>query len=488
MTPKTHLRTVLLGLDIIAIALAWILPLVFPFRTTMSDPERDSYPLNVFLYLLGGILGSLGAMAAKRLYKSRVCEMRTQEIILVAHLAPLIAVFSLIGCRLAGEAHLARVPLLTAALFFLFVNIGRMGFRHWLLNARQQGRFVRNVILIGANEQGLALYKLLKRSPELGFRIRGVIGSRDDMRQHLFDVPWLGDGSDLDTVLRTTGVNGVFVAPQAFDETRLHAITRTLLNHHVHIRITTGIRGIDHRRFRSNSLGYEPVVYLEHVRLEGWQVACKRVMDVAIASAVLIIASPLMLLTAVGIKLRDGGPILFRQERIGHHGNRFRMMKFRSMVINADAQLEQLKKNNVRQGPLFKLQSDPRVTGIGRVLRATSIDELPQLFNVLRGDMSLVGPRPALPSEVAQFDEAHLVRHHVKPGITGLWQVEARDDPSFESYQRFDVFYVENWSVLLDLSILIATAKVVLVRALRILPGVSRRLRAITVAPVTVLE
>jgi lipopolysaccharide/colanic/teichoic acid biosynthesis glycosyltransferase len=161
--------------------------------------------------------------------------------------------------------------------------------------------------------------------------------------------------------------------------------------------------------------------------------------------------------------------VFFRQQRVGRDGEPFTILKLRTMVVDAEARLAELVSQNQREGILFKLANDPRITPVGRILRATSLDELPQLINVVRGDMSLVGPRPALPVEVAQFDEELLARQRVRPGITGLWQVEARDSASFQAYQRLDLFYVENWSVSLDLAILLSTVQTVAVRAARAL-------------------
>jgi lipopolysaccharide/colanic/teichoic acid biosynthesis glycosyltransferase len=189
-----------------------------------------------------------------------------------------------------------------------------------------------------------------------------------------------------------------------------------------------------------------------------------------------------MALIALAIKLTDRGPVLFRQKRVGKGGELFNMLKFRSMVVDAEARLAELTADNERVGPLFKLERDPRVTRIGRFIRATSLDELPQLFNVLRGEMSIVGPRPALPDEVAQFDNRLLDRLQMPPGITGLWQVEARDNPHFGAYRRLDLFYVDNWSLNLDLVILVATIEQVLSKAVRSLIGRRRE------APVPVMR
>jgi lipopolysaccharide/colanic/teichoic acid biosynthesis glycosyltransferase len=205
--------------------------------------------------------------------------------------------------------------------------------------------------------------------------------------------------------------------------------------------------------------------------LKRWQAAVKRTMDVVLGSVVLVCAAPVLLVAAIAVKLDDGGPILYRQERVGRDARRFNVLKLRTMVEDASAQLKVLQAHNERTGPLFKLSSDPRVTRVGKFLRATSIDELPQLANVVRGDMSLVGPRPALPSEVEQFDHELQERISVPPGLTGLWQVEARDNPSFHAYRRLDLFYVDNWSLTMDLAIIAGTILVVAGRAARAIRG-----------------
>jgi exopolysaccharide biosynthesis polyprenyl glycosylphosphotransferase len=188
----------------------------------------------------------------------------------------------------------------------------------------------------------------------------------------------------------------------------------------------------------------------------------KRVIDVTLAILVLIVLSPLMIALAVWVRLDSSGPIFYKAERIGRKGRTFRCFKFRTMVANADRLRKDLAHLNEREDILFKITNDPRITKVGARLRRYSLDELPQLFNVLKGDMSLVGPRPPLASEVAKYDIAHLRRLDVLPGMTGLWQVEARQDPSFDSYISLDTAYVENWNLLLDLRILARTISVVL--------------------------
>ena len=233
------------------------------------------------------------------------------------------------------------------------------------------------------------------------------------------------------------------------------------------MQLSTGLQGIDHRRLRASTVGYEPVLYLERPDTERWRTHAKRAIDLVFASVVLVLVAPFLVVAAALIKLGDRGPVLFRQERIGRNGRRFDVLKLRTMRVDAEAQLEELAARNERTGPLFKLENDPRVTPIGRILRATSFDEIPQLFNVLRGQMSLVGPRPALAAEFEQFDDELQLRQQLTPGVTGLWQLEARDNPSFRTYRRFDLYYLRNWSISLDLMILLLTVFAVTIRALR---------------------
>jgi len=247
---------------------------------------------------------------------------------------------------------------------------------------------------------------------------------------------------------------------------------RTLLGADIHVHLSSGLTGISYKRLRPLPLAREPLFYIEQLRPSAAHRVAKRILDVVLASVVLFFTSPIFILAALMVKLGDRkAPVIYRSERVGRGGKEFTLYKLRSMKPDADARLEEFKALNQRHGPLFKLKEDPRVTRVGRLMRQTSIDELPQLFNVLKGDMSMVGPRPALAHEVAEFDAELLARQQVAPGITGLWQVEARDNPSFNAYRRLDLFYLENWSLLLDLTIMCGTVIVIGGRAMSVVTG-----------------
>jgi exopolysaccharide biosynthesis polyprenyl glycosylphosphotransferase len=224
------------------------------------------------------------------------------------------------------------------------------------------------------------------------------------------------------------------------------------------------MRDIATRRVTVRPLGRYPVLSIEPVARTGWRAVFKRTFDVVAATLALIVASPILAVAAIAIRIDSGPGVLFSQTRVGRNGQPFRLYKLRTMVNNAEDMLDDLKDQNVAAGPMFKMVDDPRVTRVGGFLRKSSLDELPQLLNVLTGDMSLVGPRPAMPHEALQWNDDLRERLRVQPGITGNWQVNGRFTASLEDYQRLDLYYVDNWSVVTDLVILLKTIPAVLRR------------------------
>jgi exopolysaccharide biosynthesis polyprenyl glycosylphosphotransferase len=359
--------------------------------------------------------------------------------------------------RLGAAALKPATIILGQILAFLFVYISRTAYRSALRRARRLGRFTRPVVIIGTGDEAYELLRLMVDEPELGYNVLGVIGRAHEMAERPFSVPYLGPTSDAVRIIRERGASGAIVGASSLAFRELNNTVRSMLDAGIHVQVSGGLLGFDASRLRSNPIGREAAFYLEQVQLSGWQSRVKRVLDIVLASVALLFAAPIIGLFALVVKKQDKGPAFFKQQRVGLNGELFTMIKLRTMVVDAEARLAALLAKNERKGPLFKMDNDPRFTKVGRIMDATSINELPQLWNVLKGEMSLVGPRPALAREVAKFNDRLLVRHKVKPGITGLWQVESRDDPSFADYERCDVFYVENWSVRLDLMILLQT-------------------------------
>ena len=446
------------GADCAAITLASFVTLTFQLGAPVDARRRVAL-------LVAFVLVNLASIAANKLYRARVCSVRALETatLLRANVISLVLMMA-IRTRISPSIRVRHL-LVAQVLAFVGVLVARSLYRKVLERARRLGRFMRPVVLVGTGDEGFEMLQLLQGEPELGYDVRGVIGTREEYSRLRFNVPFLGGTDDVVDATRRVGATGAILGVSALDFRELNRVVRALLTAGVHVQVSGGLVGIAAGRLRSNPIGREAAFYLEQVSLTGWQSSVKRAIDVVLGSLLIIPALPIMGILALIVRRTDGGPALFRQQRIGLDGQPFTILKLRTMVVDAEARLAELMRRNERTGPLFKLERDPRLTRIGRYMDATSLNELPQLFNVVRGDMSLVGPRPALAREVQEFDERLMMRHLVRPGITGLWQIESRDSPSFSDYERCDVFYVENWSVQLDLAILLQTAGTVLERA-----------------------
>jgi exopolysaccharide biosynthesis polyprenyl glycosylphosphotransferase len=323
-----------------------------------------------------------------------------------------------------------------------------------------RGKLQRAVVLVGTNAEAETVYRNLLDTPDLGYQVVGVVGDGDRFAN---GQPVLGPVDDALEVAARTGATGVIVATTAVDATAINRLTRQLMEAGIHVELTSSLLGIDSERLTVRPLGMHPMIYVEAVHRRGWRAMAKRTFDIVGAALGLILLAPLLAVVAVLIKLDSRGTVLFAQARVGKGERPFRILKFRTMVPNAEDMLVDLWSSNQVDGPLFKMREDPRVTGIGKYLRRLSLDELPQLWNVLRGQMSLVGPRPALASELAtwtaEFRESRL---RIRPGLTGMWQVSGRSNMSFADYVRLDLYYVDNWSLWRDSAIVAKTIPVVL--------------------------
>jgi exopolysaccharide biosynthesis polyprenyl glycosylphosphotransferase len=459
------LRRLLVGFDVFAFTAGWLVALSLPD----SVLGRHTTTWTVTLaQLAAGIGVGLVAMAVQRLYLARVCGVRAAELsrTLRAVVASGIAVAIVTALM---DAHLPASRTVTGAGVAFVLAAGLRGIYGSMLRERRARGFNRRpIVIVGTNHEAEELAELVATHPEFGYEPVGVIGDRDEFESWSTSLPFLGPVERTTDLASLASANGALIAASSLEPTQLKRVTRDLLQTDLHVHLSSGLWGIDHRRLRSVPLAHEPIFYLERISISRLNLALKRVLDVVCAGVALIFATPVIAISAIAVKLYDRGPVLFRQVRVGKDGEHFHVYKLRTMVPNAEELVADLRETaNFRDGPLFKMERDPRLTKVGRILEAASIDELPQLFNVLQGTMSLVGPRPALPSEAEQFDEELLERFSVPPGITGLWQVEARDNPSFRAYRRLDLFYVENWSITLDLAILVETAWSVVSRIFR---------------------
>jgi len=328
----------------------------------------------------------------------------------------------------------------------------RLILQYW----RLKGKNIRYVLILGSGQAAHSYLDKINENPQLGYKVIGYLANEHNG----LNIPYLGDYSNLEKILRKNVVDVTVVTVSLSDERIIKCLdlldlmgkTVTILLDDIVAKVTRS-RSVDFG-------GLLMVAYDSHPRFP-IQELVKRSMDVVFSSLGLIVISPILLLTAIAVKATSEGPVFFAQERVGINGRIFKMLKFRSMIINAEELKAKLAHLNEMSGPVFKIKNDPRVTSIGKILRKTSIDELPQLWNVLIGEMSLVGPRPPLLSEVNLYDSKHRKRLSVKPGITCIWQISGRNDVDFEEWMEMDAEYVDRWSLWMDIKILTKTVPVV---------------------------
>ena len=459
-TPKgSGLRLRLLIADIIAVTGSWLVlgTMNLPPASTLrrwSAALAAAVISVVFLHLLG-------------LYRTRMCVQPAQQATRIA-VAVLAGALTLELLRRDAERSYGAA-IIAACFCVLAVMALRWTYAQWLRAQRARGRYLRGLVMIGGNDDAASVWTMLDSEPELGYEVRAVIGKLR-RRSDLAGLPNSPSIESLPEIAQQTDASGVLLVANALSAAEVHRVIELATASGLHVQVWPGFSGLGTRRVRRLPMSGETFFYVEPERHSAWQSATKRTIDVMVAGLGLLISLPVLVLACAAIRLVDGGPALYRQVRIGREQRPFVLYKLRTMALGAD-DLDLAMINERTDGPLFKAVHDPRVTRVGAILRAMSIDEIPQLFNVLTGTMSLVGPRPALPQEAAQFDPELQRRHAVKPGVTGLWQLEARDNPSFHAYRRLDLFYVNNWSNSMDLFILLATVPMVIARALGVAGG-----------------
>jgi len=343
--------------------------------------------------------------------------------------------------------------------------VGRKMLRTWLVRRRRSGSMTTNILVIGGARSAQSIDNYFDRHPEAGFKVTGVwVPDEDDLTDRWLSpgrsVPMLGSSRELVEALAISEAAAVIVTDtEHLGHAGLKNLTWELQTHGVDLMVSPNVMDVATPRITLRNVGSMPFLHLEKPQYEGATRWGKVLFDKAFAITAILALAPVLLGAAVAVRLTSRGPIFYRSERIGVGGAPFEMLKFRSMELNADRNKTDLEPDH--PGVLFKMKDDPRVTKVGRVLRRYSIDELPQLFNVVRGDMSIVGPRPPLRSEVEQYDEGVGRRLLVKQGITGLWQVSGRSDLSWVDTVRLDLDYVENWSLVRDMQIIWRTVRAV---------------------------
>ncbi|MBI1318272.1 MAG: exopolysaccharide biosynthesis polyprenyl glycosylphosphotransferase [Candidatus Hydrogenedens sp.] len=334
-----------------------------------------------------------------------------------------------------------------------------------LWSLRSHGRNERMMLIVGVNERTQELVRVIRNHPHYGYRIAGVLEEDPDRTRMLeeFNIAYLGNFDSLEEVLIKQVIDEVYIClPVRSRYETIQKMAHLCEGVGVGVRMIADLFPLRLATSRYHRMEGIPILALSTVPEHQPQIIAQRLVDIAISLSALLALSPVLIATALAIKFDSKGPVFFLQERVGLNRRRFRMIKFRSMVVNAEELRARLEAQNEVQGAMFKMQRDPRVTGVGRFIRKYSIDELPQLINVLRGDMSLVGPRPALPQEVSQYSWNQRRRLSVKPGLTGLSQVSGRSELSFRETVDLDLYYIDQWSILLVFKIILKTVPAVL--------------------------
>ncbi len=343
----------------------------------------------------------------------------------------------------------------------LLVSCIRIGLRNFLRLLRLKGYNYRTVLVVGCGEMAKKVSDTLKNHPELGFRILGFI-DEDAPGGTSRKVESMGKIDELPEILHNHVVDEVVFAVPLEVCNKMTDSIRLCEIEGVKVRIVADLFERTLARAKADDLDGTPLISLETGPAQEMALVIKRGMDIVISLLAIMLLTPLFVLIAVLIKIDSPGSIFFAQERVGQNGRRIKLLKFRSMQKNAEQMREKLQELSEVSGPVFKMKKDPRVTKIGQFLRKYSLDELPQLINVLKGEMSLVGPRPPLPAEVTQYKNWQRRRLSMKPGITCIWQVNGRSNVPFEKWMEMDLEYIDNWSLGLDIKILLKTIPVVL--------------------------
>ena len=447
---KTLGRT-LAAIDFLTVALAYLCAarLLHP-----AARLRELLQTPLLLAAPGLFVGTLHAFGAYRSF--RVSALLEEVLILSRAVllasACLLAVFWL----LQVDPPLRSELLLFVALAFAWLCAGRLTLRTGLRLARSRGYNLRYFLLVGSGPRAQIISEELQLQSYWGMRLIGRVSAGAAVDSVAGEAA-LGTLAELGAILERHVVDGVFFAADEIAVGELRQALGTCRR--LGIPALVDLHAFEEARgyLKLSALAQSPLLVIGQTRLDGHRALLKRALDLAIAATAMLLCAPLMLLIAALIKATKAGPVLFRQQRVGRNGRRFTLLKFRTMVADAEQMHASLAGQNEMDGPVFKLRCDPRITPVGRYLRRTSLDELPQLWNVLRGEMSMVGPRPPLPSEVDQYQSWQRRRLSVRPGLTCLWQVSGRNEIGFERWMKLDLEYIDNWSWWLDFKILLLT-------------------------------
>lgn len=458
---------VTLAIDIILINVAFLVAYWLRYERQLfrSVDPANNVPYTVYLPLMG-LLTVVLVLANRRegAYDVRRGRPLFNDIYGVVNATATAIMLLVVLVFFYRRLFYSRIIFIYAGLLIiLLLSLARVIRSVVLGRLRQAGRGVDRVLIIGAGEVGRTVMRNLIAQPDLGYRVIGFLDDNPTKSDtDIGPIRAFGPVENLPQVIRENTIDQVIITlPWQYQRKTIRLVNEAEQTG-VRARVVPDLFQLSLGGVDVEAINGIPLISIKQSALTGFNQTLKRAVDLAIAVFGFVISAPIWLIIAIAIKLESPGPILFRQERVGRGGKPFTVYKFRSMHVDAEAQLEKLRAQNEAAGPLFKMRDDPRRTRVGRFIRKTSLDELPQLINILRGEMSLVGPRPGLQSEVDQYQDWHRKRLEVQPGITGLWQVSGRSDLTFDEMVMLDIYYAENWTLGLDLRIIVRTVPQVL--------------------------
>ncbi|MGC9400571.1 MAG: undecaprenyl-phosphate glucose phosphotransferase [Anaerolineae bacterium] len=448
------------GLDVLMVGLAMSLAYLLRyrlqwFRDVVYDASFQAY--FPFLTLFGGLVPL--TLLLDGAYSDWRGRRWLDHVYLILNAVAKVLIVILALAFVFRPLVYSRLLLLEAGVgMFLFLSLERILVLFIQSRLRRRGIGVKRVLIVGAGEVGRRVMRTIVARPDLGYQIVGYVDDNPEKGEgEIGRIPGLGTIDDLPQSINRLDVDEVLITLPWTYHRRILSVLRECERRNVMARIVPDFFQLSLSQVEIGDLGGIPLISVREIAFRPLSLFVKRAIDVTGAALGLLFGAPLFALIALAVYLDSRGPVIFRQERVGKDGRRFSIYKFRSMYVGADRERERLGALNEADGPLFKIRDDPRLTRVGAILRRTSLDELPQLFNVLRGEMSLVGPRPPIPEEVEQYQPWHEKRLAVRPGMTGLWQVSGRSELTFDEMVLLDIYYIENWSPWLDLTILLRT-------------------------------
>ncbi len=453
----------LVVLDVLLATLGFIVAYFLRYRYGFLSSVRYPQPLQSFLPTIALLVPTiLGLLYWKGLYHlPRNAGWLTQFGKIVSSVTTAIAVTIVITFLFSPDFYSRLIFLLAWASTIVLLAAGRLLVHSYRHRRWAAGHDLERVVVVGGTGLGRQVMRNLRRSRSLGYSLIGYVHDTNEdetlseTSANISETPLLGTLEQLPQVVAQRNVHHVIVALPSWQNKYLPRIVEICHQMGVPFQVVPDFHELSFDRVTIQELRGVPLIGLRENVIQGWNYALKRALDVGLVLVTLPLWGTLSLVIMLLIRLDSQGPVIFRQTRLGRKERPFEFLKFRTMVTNAEELKAALMEYNENAGPHFKMKQDPRTTRVGRVLRRTSLDEIPQLWNVLRGEMSLVGPRPAVPEEVAQYEPWQRRRMEVMPGCTGLWQATGRSNTTFDEMVRLDIYYAEHWSVWFDLKILL---------------------------------